>query len=68
MLTLYLVCFLAGGLLIALSVLGGGDFEAEADMDLDIGDAGEGVAAAGRFFSVRGIIFGTAFFGLTGAA
>jgi membrane protein implicated in regulation of membrane protease activity len=67
MLTLYVVCFAAGSLLIALSVLGGGDFEAEADMDVDLGDAGEGVAAAGRFFSVRGVIFGTAFFGLTGS-
>jgi membrane protein implicated in regulation of membrane protease activity len=78
MLTLYLVCLLLGGLLIAVSIFGGGDADAEIDMageaDLDVeggdvdvdGDVGHGVAAAARFLSMRNLVFFLAFFGLTG--
>jgi membrane protein implicated in regulation of membrane protease activity len=67
MLTLYLMCLLLGGLLIALSIFGGGD----ADVDVEGGDldagGGEGLAAAARFLSMRNLVFFMAFFGLTGA-
>jgi len=76
MLTLYLVCLLLGGLLIAVSIFGGGDadvdVDAGADTDLDVEadvDAeggGEGVTAAARFLSMRNLVFFMAFFGLTG--
>jgi membrane protein implicated in regulation of membrane protease activity len=76
MLTLYLVCLLLGGLLIALSIFGGGDGDvdldvaADADIDVDGGDVdaegGEGVTAAARFLSMRNLVFFLAFFGLTG--
>jgi membrane protein implicated in regulation of membrane protease activity len=75
MLTLYLVCLLLGGLLIALSIFGGGDADAEldvaADADVDLGEVdaetgGEGVVAAARFLSMRNLVFFLAFFGLTG--
>lgn len=76
MLTLYLMCLLLGGLLIGLSIFGGGDSDvdvdvaADADVDVDGGDmdaeGGEGVAAAASFLSVRNLVFFTAFFGLTG--
>jgi hypothetical protein len=77
MLTLYLMCLLLGGLLIALSIFGGGDSDvdvdvaADADIDVDIdgGDVGggEGVSAAAQFLSVRNLVFLIAFFGLTGS-
>ncbi len=76
MLTLYLVCLLLGGLLIAVSIFGGGDADvdvdvtAEADVDVEAdvdaeGDA-QGVTAAARFLSMRNLVFFLAFFGLTG--
>ena len=77
MLTIYLVCLLLGGLLITLSILGGGDADvdvdvaADADIDVEGGDldaeGGEGVAAAARFLSMRNLVFFLAFFGLTGS-
>jgi hypothetical protein len=76
MLTVYLVCLLLGGLLIALSIFGGGDADAEIDVsgdadvdvetDVDAEGGGEGVAAAARFLSMRNLVFFMAFFGLTG--
>jgi hypothetical protein len=76
MLTLYLVCLLLGGLLIALSIFGGGDADVDVDVDVDADldveadvDAeggGEGVTAAARFLSMRNLVFFMAFFGLTG--
>jgi membrane protein implicated in regulation of membrane protease activity len=81
-LTLYVVCLLLGGLLIALSIFGGGDTDVDvdvaADVDIDVdvdggdvdvdvdGDGGEGLAAAARFLSMRNLVFFLAFFGLTG--
>lgn len=77
MLTLYLMCLLLGGLLIALSIFGGGDADVDvdvagdADVDVEGGDldagSGEGLAAAARFLSMRNLVFFMAFFGLTGA-
>jgi hypothetical protein len=74
MLTLYLVCLVLGGLLIALSIFGGGDADvdvsADADVDVeadvDAEGAGQGVTAAARFLSMRNLVFFMAFFGLTG--
>jgi membrane protein implicated in regulation of membrane protease activity len=76
MLTLYLVCLLLGGLLIALSIFGGGDADVDVDVaadtdldvetDVDAEGGGEGVTAAARFLSVRNLVFFVAFFGLTG--
>jgi membrane protein implicated in regulation of membrane protease activity len=82
MLTLYLMCLLLGGILIALSIFGGGDTDvdvdvaADVDVDVDVdidadgggvdGDGGEGLAAAARFLSMRNLVFFLAFFGLTG--
>jgi len=82
MLTLYLMCLLLGGILIALSIFGGGDtdvdvdvaadVDVDADVDIDAdgggvdGDGGEGLAAAARFLSMRNLVFFLAFFGLTG--
>jgi hypothetical protein len=74
MLTLYLVCLVLGGVLIAVSVFGGGDADVDvdvaADVDVDGGDVdaegGEGVTAAARFLSMRNLVFFLAFFGLTG--
>jgi hypothetical protein len=77
MLTLYLVCLLLGGLLIAVSIFGGGDGDVDVDVageaDLDVegdvdvdADAGSGLAAAARFLSMRNFVFFVAFFGLTG--
>ena len=75
MLTLYLVCLLLGGLLIALSIFGGGDADVDvdvaADTDIDVegevdAEGGEGLAAAARFLSMRNLVFFMAFFGLTG--
>ena len=51
MLTVYAICFVGGGLLIALSILRGGDVDADDGVEVDL----------------RGVIFGTAFFGMTGA-
>ena len=76
MLTLYLVCLILGGVLIGLSIFGGGDGDvdvtADADVDLESGEidaesGGEGVSAAARFLSMRNLVFFLAFFGLTGA-
>ena len=75
MLTLYLVCLVLGGVLIGLSIFGGGDSDvdvtADADVDLESGEidaesGGEGVSAAARFLSMRNLVFFLAFFGLTG--
>ena len=75
MLTVYLVCLLLGGLLIALSIFGGGDADADVDVadadvdieaDVDAESGGEGIAAAARFLSMRNLVFFVAFFGLTG--
>ena len=75
MLTLYVVCLVVGGLLVALSIFGGGDadvdtdFTAEADFDVETTvDGGEAAAVGGptRFLSVRNVVFLVAFFGLTG--
>jgi len=74
MLTLYLVCLVLGGILIGLSIFGGGDGDVDvaADGDIDMesgemdGDSGEGVSAAARFLSMRNLVFFLAFFGLTG--
>jgi hypothetical protein len=78
MLTLYMVCLLLGGLLIALSIFGGGDGDADVDVageaDIDVeggdvdveGDVAHGVAAAARLLSMRNLVFFLAFFGLTG--
>jgi len=76
MLTLYLMCLLLGGLLIALSLFGGGDADvdvdvaADADIDFEGGEVdaegGEGLAAAAQFLSMRNLVFFLAFFGLTG--
>jgi len=77
-LTLYLMCLLLGGILIALSIFGGGDTDVDVDMAADVdvdvdvdgggadADAGEGLAAAARFLSMRNLVFFLAFFGLTG--
>jgi membrane protein implicated in regulation of membrane protease activity len=75
MLTVYLVCLVLGGLLIAVSILGGGDTDADVDIggdadidfegDLDV-EGGEGVTAAAQFLSMRNLVFFLAFFGLTG--
>ena len=72
MLTLYLVCLLLGGLLITLSIFGGGDADvdvdvaADTDVDVEAEGGGEGVVAAARFLSMRNLVFFMAFFGLTG--
>ena len=75
MLTLYLVCLVLGGVLIAVSIFGGGDADADADVaadaDVDLGEVdaetgGEGVVAAARFLSMRNLVFFLAFFGLAG--
>jgi len=75
MLTLYLVCLVLGGVLIALSIFGSGDGDVDVDVDVDVeGDAGDldaesgaqGVTAAARFLSMRNLVFFLAFFGLTG--
>jgi len=76
MLTLYLVCLLLGGLLITLSIFGGGDADLDVDVatdtdleidtDVDAEGGGEGVTAAARFLSIRNLVFFMAFFGLTG--
>lgn len=74
MLTLYLVCLVLGGLLIAVSIFGGGDADVDVDVDTDIdveggevdAEGGEGLAAAARFLSMRNLVFFLAFFGLTG--
>ncbi len=73
MLTLYLVCLVLGGVLIAVSIFGGGDADVDvaADADVDLGEVdaetgGEGVVAAARFLSMRNLVFFLAFFGLAG--
>jgi hypothetical protein len=74
MLTMYLVCLLLGGLLIALSIFGGGDADVDVagdadvdvEADVDAEGGGEGVAAAARFLSMRNLVFFMGFFGLTG--
>jgi hypothetical protein len=71
----YVVCLMLGGAMIALSIFAGGEVDADADLDADLapdadGDVGElqgeGLAAAARFLSIRNLVFGVAFFGLTG--
>jgi hypothetical protein len=82
MLILYVVCLLLGGLLIAVSIFGGGDGDADLDADVDVAgdadvdvdggevdvdaDTGYGLVAAARFLSMRNLVFFLAFFGLTG--
>ena len=77
MLTLYLVCLVLGGVLIAVSIFGGGDADADVTGDADVelesgvldaesGHSGEGLSAAARFLSMRNLVFFLAFFGLTG--
>ena len=79
MLTLYLVCLVLGGVLIAVSIFGAGDADVgvdvdvagDADLDVDVegdldAEGGEGLAAAVRFLSMRNLVFFLAFFGLTG--
>jgi membrane protein implicated in regulation of membrane protease activity len=76
MLTLYLVCLVLGGLLIAVSIFGGGDTDVDVDVsadadvdveaDVDANGEGEGLTAAARFLSLRNLVFFMAFFGLTG--
>jgi membrane protein implicated in regulation of membrane protease activity len=76
MLTLYLVCLVLGGLLIAVSIFGGGDADVDVDVtadtdvdveaDVDAEGGGQGVSAAARFLSMRNLVFFMAFFGLTG--
>jgi hypothetical protein len=77
MFTLYLVCLIVGGTLVALSIFAGGDVDVDADVDVDTtaeveadadidGAQGEGMAAAARFLSLRNAVFFAAFFGLTG--
>jgi hypothetical protein len=78
-LTLYLVCLIAGGTLLVVSLFGGGDADVDVDVDVDAdvatdGDVaeagteaeGEGVVAAARFLSLRNLVFFVAFFGLSG--
>jgi hypothetical protein len=50
MLTAYLVCLLAGGLLLAVSLLGGGDADGDADVgaDADVGGAADAADASGE--------------------
>ncbi len=55
MLTLYLICLIIGGALVALSIFAGGDFDTEVDIE-----------AAASFLSLRNGVFFAAFFGLTG--
>ena len=75
MLTVYLVCLVLGGLLIAVSIFGGGDADVDVDVagdaDIDVegdvdAESGEGMAAAAQFLSMRNLVFFLAFFGLTG--
>ena len=66
MLTLYLVCLILGGALVALSVFGVGEIDTDVDVDVLDGVAGEGLSAAAQFLSLRSIVFFAAFFGLTG--
>jgi len=69
MLTVYIVCLIVGGALVALSILGGGDTDAAFDADAagDVAEMdGEGLAAAARFLSFRDLVFFVTFFGLTG--
>lgn len=73
MLSLYLMCLVFGGVLLALSVFAGGDADVEMDAELDVDASGadsealgEGVGAAARFLSFRDLVFFAAFFGLSG--
>jgi membrane protein implicated in regulation of membrane protease activity len=75
MLTLYVICLIIGGSLVAVSIFAGGDVDVDTDLagdvDVEAGSEagstdGEGVAAAARFLSLRNAVFGAAFFGLTG--
>ncbi|MCA9731575.1 hypothetical protein KC799_05580 [candidate division KSB1 bacterium] len=76
MFTLYLSCLIFGGILLAVSIImgGDGDFGGDVDVDVDVDlDAdvdveadGEGVLNAFKFFSFRNAIYFIAFFGLTG--
>lgn len=66
---LYLLCLLVGGGLVALSIAGADGFDADAvEVDPGVEADGEGLTAAARFLSIRNLIFGVAFFGLTGSA
>ena len=66
MLTLYLLSLVLGGLLVGVSIFGGGDLDADVEIDTAGEAAGEGVTAAARFLSLRNAVFFVAFFGLTG--
>jgi hypothetical protein len=73
MLTLYLACFVIGGFVITLSVLGGGDadLDVEVDASADVepsADAGSGQGSVGvaRLISMRNGVFFTSFFGMSG--
>lgn len=78
MLAVYLACLVAGGFVILLSLVGGGetdiDFDGAADVDVDVDiDAagaeaeGEGATAAAGFLSVRNALFFACFFGMAGS-
>ena len=73
MLSLYLMCLVFGGVLLALSLFAGGDADVEMDAELEVDASGvdseavgEGVGAAARFLSFRDLVFFAAFFGLSG--
>jgi len=76
MLAVYLACLVAGGFVILLSLVGGGesdiDFDGAADVDVDVDGSsaeaeGEGAAAAAGFLSVRNALFFACFFGMAGS-
>jgi len=76
MLAVYLACLVAGGFVILLSLVGGGesdiDFDGAADVDVDVDGSsaeveGEGAAAAAGFLSVRNAVFFACFFGMAGS-
>ena len=79
MTTLYLICLLVGGFFVLLSLLGGGDTDADADLavdsdfhaDADLAGDAHGLAdVSGHslvdLFSIRALFLFAAFFGLTG--
>lgn len=83
MTTLYLICLLVGGFFVLLSMLGGGDSDADVDFDADVDldadfdselelDSAIPAETSGTdfvdLFSVRALFLFAAFFGLTGMA
>ena len=67
---LYLVCLIAGGIFVVLSMLGGigadldVDFDSDFDGDLEVG--GGGISAIASFLSFRFFTLFATFFGMTG--